>query len=124
MTEMNQSGSGGVPRTFTHEIATDLESGRAVDLAEVYALDAVSDSERAAIERYISTAPQAERDAFDQRVRQARETLAVSFTAEDEPPAGLFDRIVAQLPAQPAASPIRPAPSPPQILAAPALAPT
>ncbi|WP_427171650.1 anti-sigma factor [Arthrobacter sp. 92] len=124
MTEMNQSGSGGVPRTFTHEIATDLESGRAVDLAEVYALDAVSDSERAAIERYISTAPQAERDAFDQRVRQARETLAVSFTAEDEPPAGLFDRIVAQLPAQPAASPIRPAPSPPHTPAAPALAPT
>ena len=69
-----------------------------MDLAELYALDAVTDSERAAIDRYISAAPADERSSFLERVRQARETLAVSFTAQEEPPADLFDRIVAQLP--------------------------
>jgi anti-sigma-K factor RskA len=101
MTDMNQPNTSGSSGTFAHDVATDLASGRAVELAEVYALDAVSPAERTAIEDYISAAPKLERDAFDARVRQARETLAVTFTAEEEPPAGLFDRIVAQLPAQP-----------------------
>jgi anti-sigma-K factor RskA len=100
MTDMNQPNSSRPSGMFAQDIATDLASGRAMDLAEVYALDAVSASERAAIEEYISAAPKPERDAFDERVRQAHETLAVSFTVEEEPPAGLFDRIVAQLPAQ------------------------
>jgi anti-sigma-K factor RskA len=116
MTEKNEPNSSRVPRMFAHDIATDLASGRAVDLAEVYALDAVSDSDRVAIERYISTAPPTERSSFDERVRAARETLALSFTAEDEPPAGLFDRIVAQLPAQSSAPPI---PAPPLPVPAP-----
>lgn len=98
MTEMNSNGSARRPGSFGLEIAADLESGRAADLAEIYALDAVNDDERAAIDRYISAAPEAERNAFLARVRQARETLAISFTARAEPPADLFDRIVAQLP--------------------------
>ena len=100
MTEMNAQNNGRVPGGFAADIATDLTSGRAVDLAEVYALDAVDDAERAAIEHYIAMAPQAERTAFNERVRQARETLATSFAAEEEPPAGLLDRIMATLPAQ------------------------
>jgi anti-sigma-K factor RskA len=107
MTDMNQPNTSGSSGTFAHDVATDLASGRAVELAEVYALDAVSPAERTAIEDYISAAPKLERDAFDARVRQARETLAVTFTAEEEPPAGLFDRIVAQLPAQPDAARLR-----------------
>jgi anti-sigma-K factor RskA len=103
MTDMNARNSGRVPGGFAADIATDLSSGRAVDLAEVYALDAVDDAERAAIEHYLASAPQAERDAFAERVRQARETLASSFTAEEEPPPGLLDRIMASLPVQPAA---------------------
>nr|MDQ5862485.1 anti-sigma factor [Actinomycetota bacterium] len=98
MTEMNSQGGTRRPGSFGTEIAADLESGRAVDLAELYALDAISDAERAAIDRYISAAPDAERSAFFERVRQARETLAMSFTAEAEPPADLFARIVSQLP--------------------------
>ncbi|WP_251040037.1 anti-sigma factor domain-containing protein [Arthrobacter sp. ISL-72] len=97
---MNQPNGGRSFGMFAHDIASDLASGRAVELAELYALDAVSPAERAAIEEYISAAPAAERNAFHDRVRQARETLAVTFRAEEEPPAGLFDRIVAQLPAQ------------------------
>ena len=100
MTDINAQNNGRVPGGFAADIATDLASGRAADLAEVYALDAVDDAERAAIEGYFLSAPQAERAAFDERVRQARETLAASFAAEEEPPAGLLDRIMASLPSQ------------------------
>lgn len=98
MTEMNSQPGPRRPGSFGAEIAADLDSGRAVDLAELYALDAVSDAERDAIDRYISATSEAERSSFFERVRQARETLATSFTAEAEPPAELFDRIVSQLP--------------------------
>jgi hypothetical protein len=99
MTDTNDAHGHQLPRAFAADISTDLAAGRAVELAEVYALDAVSDAEREAIEAYVSTAPEAERQSFYERVRQARETLATSFTDEEEPPADLFDRIVAQLPA-------------------------
>ncbi|MDN4646160.1 anti-sigma factor [Arthrobacter sp. PsM3] len=100
MTDMNAQNNSRVPGGFATDIATDLASGRAADLAEVYALNAVDDAERAAIEAYLASAPAAEHAAFDDRVRQARETLATSFTAEEEPPAGLLDRIMASLPAR------------------------
>ena len=96
MTEVNSGRSG----SFGDTVAMDLASGRAVDLAELYALDAVTTEERQAIEQYISAAPVAEQAAFFERVRQARETLARTFRVEEEPPADLFGRIVAQLPAQ------------------------
>ncbi|TLM75923.1 anti-sigma factor domain-containing protein [Pseudarthrobacter sp. NamB4] len=97
MTENNHGRNG---RSFGDTVAMDLASGRAVDLAELYALDAVTEEERKAIEEYISAAQAAERSAFDERVRQARETLARTFRVEEEPPADLFGRIVAQLPEQ------------------------
>lgn len=97
MTDMNKGRSTG---SFGDAIAADLASGRAVDLAELYALDAVTEQERQAIDGYISAAPEPERAAFFERVRGARETLALTFRAEEEPPADLFNRIVAQLPAQ------------------------
>lgn len=100
MTDINAQNNGRVPGGFATDIATDLASGRAADLAEVYALNAVDDAERAAIETYLASAALSERAAFDERVRQARETLATSFVAEEEPPAGLLDRIMASLPAQ------------------------
>jgi anti-sigma-K factor RskA len=116
MTEMNSQGGTRRPGSFGTEIAADLESGRAVDLAELYALDAISEAERAAIDRYISAAPDAERTSFLERVRQARETLATSFTAEAEPPADLFARIVSQLPSVTQL----PADGPTEVIAAPA----
>jgi anti-sigma-K factor RskA len=99
MTDTNDSRGRQLPRAFAADIPTDLAAGRAVELAEIYALDAISDAEREAIDAYVSGAPEAERASFNERVRQARETLAMSFTAEEEPPADLFARIVAQLPA-------------------------
>jgi anti-sigma-K factor RskA len=101
MTEMNH-GRDGRSGAFGDTVSADLASGRAIDLAELYALDAVTDEERRAIEEYISAAPEAERVSFFERVRQSREALTLTFKAEEEPPADLFDRIVAQLPAQPA----------------------
>ncbi len=101
MNEINPHDSGRTPGSFSAGIAADLESGRAVDLAEIYALHALDDAERAAVDRYLADAPPAERAAFDERVRQARETLSLSFSAEEEPPAALFGRIVAALPAEP-----------------------
>ncbi|MEZ2389001.1 anti-sigma factor [bacterium RCC_150] len=83
-------------RMFAADIATDLAEGRIMELAEIYALDALSDAERTEIESYIATAP--ERSAFLERVRQAREALATSFADEAEPPAGLLQDILSQLP--------------------------
>ena len=100
MNEMNPQNSGRTPGSFSTDIASDLSSGRAVDLAEIYALHALDDAERTAVDRYIAAAAPAERAEFEERVRQARETLTLGFRAEEEPPAGLFDRIVAALPAQ------------------------
>lgn len=93
-------GTDGRSGPFGDTVATDLASGRAVDLAELYALDAVTEEERRAIDAYMASAPDAERRAFLDRVRQARETLARTFRAEEEPPSDLFDRIISQLPAQ------------------------
>ncbi|RAM35115.1 anti-sigma factor [Arthrobacter globiformis] len=105
MTDTNDSRGRQLPRAFAADIPTDLAAGRAVELAEIYALDAISDAERKAIDAYVSGAPEAERQSFNDRVRQARETLALSFTAEEEPPADLFARIAAQLPAAAPAGP-------------------
>jgi anti-sigma-K factor RskA len=102
---MNAPDNSRRPGGFTADIAADLASGRVVDLAEVYALNAVDDVDRAAIEHFLASAPASDRNAFNERVRQARETLAVSFTAEEEPPAGLLDRIMSSLPAQAAGQP-------------------
>mgnify|MGYP005989686235 FL=1 len=121
MNDMNPQGSGRAPGSFTADIAGDLSSGRAVDLAEVYALHALDDAERTAVDRYLADAPPAERAEFEERVRQARETLTMSFRAEEEPPAGLFDRIFAALPAQ-SAGPVvtgQAAPAAPPVVARP-----
>ncbi len=59
MTEMKNLEGTGREGSFGETVSADLASGRAVDLAELYALDAVTDAERAAIDRYISAAPPA-----------------------------------------------------------------
>jgi anti-sigma-K factor RskA len=91
-------GKEGLRRMFATDIATDLAEGRALELAEIYALDALSDAERAEIDNYIATAP--ERSAFLERVRQSREALTASFADEAEPRPGLLQDILRQLPEQ------------------------
>lgn len=107
-------------RMFAGDIAADLAEGRVLELAEIYALDALSDAERAEIDNYIATAP--ERSAFLERVRQSRETLATTFTDEVEPPAGLLQDILRQLPQQPGTAELGIASAPSSVPEAPASA--
>ncbi|MBM7780167.1 anti-sigma factor [Arthrobacter tumbae] len=100
-------------KQFADDLRQDLAGGLAAEWAEMYALDAVSEEERTTLEDYISEASPEVREAFNQRVRSTRETLAQAYaTQEEEPPADLFTRIVGNLPAEkpsPAASPVSPA---------------
>ncbi|MBW0014673.1 anti-sigma factor [Mycobacterium sp.] len=58
-----------------------------LELATPYALDAVSDQERADIERQLAAAPRALAAAFEEEVRGVRETVAVMSAATSaEPP--------------------------------------
>ncbi|GAB3530232.1 anti-sigma factor [Arthrobacter monumenti] len=86
-------------KQFADDLQTDLDEGRILEWAEVYALDAVSEEERTTIEVYISAAAQDVRTAFNERVRQARETATEAYATDvAEPPADLLDRIMARLP--------------------------
>jgi anti-sigma-K factor RskA len=67
-----------------------------LELATPYALNAVSDSERAAIDRQLATAPTTVADAFNDEVRAVRETMAViSAAAAAEPPDRLRAAVLA-----------------------------
>lgn len=74
--------------TQTHE--HDL-----LDLAVPYALDAVSDSERADIESRLASAGLPVADAFYDEVRAVRETMAIVSAADaEQPPAQLRGRLL------------------------------
>lgn len=67
-----------------------------LELATPYALHAVTDNERADIERRRAQAPAAVARAFEDEVRAVRETLAVvSAATAVEPPAVVRDRVLA-----------------------------
>ena len=66
-----------------------------LELATPYALDAVSDNERADIERRLRRAPRPVAQAFDAEVRAVRETMAAMSSATSvEPPAELRARVL------------------------------
>lgn len=66
------------------------------DVATAYALHAVSDAERADIERQVAAAPAPVAEAFRDEVRAIRETMAVvSAATAVEPPARLRDAVLA-----------------------------
>lgn len=95
------------------DLEQDLANGRVVDWAEMYAMNALSDAEHKAIEHYVLAADPAEREAFDDRVLGAQETLARAYVVDDiAPPPALLNRILAQLPIELAApgAPAGPAP--------------
>jgi anti-sigma-K factor RskA len=69
-----------------------------IALATPYALDAVTDAERADIERRVAAAPPAVAEAFAEEVRAVRETLAVvSAATAVEPPEHLRHRVLAEI---------------------------
>lgn len=86
-------------KQFADDLQTDLDQDRILEWAEVYALDAVSEEERTTIEVYISAAAEDDRNAFNERVRQARETATAAYATDlADPPADLLERIMALLP--------------------------
>src|SRR5699024_1146769 len=67
-------------------------------LAAAYALDAVDDAERRAIDAAVADAAASVREEFAGRVRAHREALADhSRSTAQHPPAGLFDEILARI---------------------------
>ncbi|OBH92514.1 anti-sigma factor [Mycobacterium sp. E2733] len=72
-----------------------------LELATPYALDAMSDEERADIERRLAAAPYSVAAAFEDEVRAVRETMAaISATTAVEPPARLRAATLAAIPAR------------------------
>ena len=66
-----------------------------LELAVPYALDAVSDAERADIERWLAVAPRPVTEAFRIQVAEARETLVtLSDATAVPPPAALRDAVL------------------------------
>ena len=67
-----------------------------LELATPYALNAISDSERVAIDRQLAAAPTTVADAFSDEVRAVRETMAViSAATAAEPPDRLRAAVLA-----------------------------
>jgi len=67
-----------------------------LELATPYALNAISDTERAALDRRLAAASRPIADRFDDEVRAVRETMAiVSAATSAEPPAQLRDAVLA-----------------------------
>jgi anti-sigma-K factor RskA len=67
-----------------------------LELATPYALHAVSDDERAAIDRLVAAAPPSVAEAFREEVRAVRETMtAVSAATAAEPPTRLRAAVLA-----------------------------
>jgi Anti-sigma-K factor rskA len=67
-----------------------------LELATPYALNAISDTERAAVDRGLAAAPRPIADSFNDEVRAVRETMAiVSAATSAEPPAELRASVLA-----------------------------
>lgn len=86
-------------RQFADDLDTDLARGHVLEWAELYALDAISAEERQVIEAFLEDVDPAVGVTFADRVRTCRETVASAYATDQiDPPADLFERIVAQLP--------------------------
>ncbi|MHA7178521.1 anti-sigma factor [Arthrobacter sp. MDB2-24] len=87
-------------RQFADDLGTDLARGHVLEWAELFALDAISADERRVLEAFLEDADPAISATFADRVRTDREAITSAFAVDQiEPPADLFERIVAQLPA-------------------------
>ena len=86
-------------RQFAVDLETDLTRGHVLEWAELYALDAISDEERGSLDAFLADAAPETRATFTERVRACRETVTTAYAIDEvDPPADLFERILAQLP--------------------------
>jgi anti-sigma-K factor RskA len=80
---------------------SDSTESELLEVAAAYALHAVSDAERTAIERRVAAAPGPIAEAFDDEVRAIREAMTVvSAATAAEPPPRLRDAVLAGAKAQ------------------------
>ena len=88
---------------------SDAGNGDALlDDAEVYALHALDADERAGVEAARDAAAAEVREEFDARVGAVRETMAAQAAQHGvEPPAEVFDRVLAHVVDNPGVTPIR-----------------
>ncbi|WP_434993658.1 anti-sigma factor [Arthrobacter sp. Ld5] len=101
-------------RQFADDLGTDLARGHVLEWAELYALDAISADERRIIDAFLADVDPAVHATFRERVRTCRETVTTTYASTPmDPPADLFERIVARLPgASDAADPTTAGPGP------------
>lgn len=98
VTKKDVERSGAVNRNFTNQVSADLEKGLLVELAELYALDAIDDRERALLDETALTADEDTSQQWDTRVLAARRTLSEIFSAHPVvPPGQLLDEILYDL---------------------------
>lgn len=98
VTKKDVERSGAVNRNFTEDIGSDVEHGLLVELAEIHALDAIDNRERALLDEAALTADESTSRAWDTRVLAARRTLAEIFTAHPVvPPSHLLDDVLQNL---------------------------
>lgn len=98
VTKRDVQRGGAVNRNFTNHVSADLEKGLLVELAELYALDAIDDRERALLDETALNADEETSQQWDTRVLAARRTLAEIFSAHPVvPPGQLLDEILYDL---------------------------
>lgn len=98
VTKKDVERGGAVNRNFTNHVSADLEKDLLVELAELYALDAIDDRERALLDESALNADEGTSQQWDTRVLAARRTLAEIFSAHPVvPPGQLLDEILYDL---------------------------
>lgn len=81
------------------DITDDLNTGRVLDLAELYAADCIGNEAERAIDQFLCSGPASTRTQFLASLGQTREALMLSLgSLHHDPPPGLLHRIMAHLP--------------------------
>lgn len=76
------------PDPVIDDILQDLEGGRLLDLAELYAVGALGSAGKSAVDDYLRSAPATPRTHFALRVAQTHEALSLTYGSlnADPPP--------------------------------------
>ncbi len=90
------------PDPLIGDILQDLEGGRLLDLAELYAVGALGRPGESAVDEYLRSAHTVPRTHFAFRVAQTHEALSLTYgSLNADPPPDLFRKILDRLPTKP-----------------------
>lgn len=86
---------------LTDTVRGDVDAGRALELADLAALDALDGDERTLVEGSVAGRGPSEGTLWRTRLRAARNAVTWAFRShQEEPPSDLLDRVLRRLPAQ------------------------